>query len=233
MNAKEKMTDELNPELNKEQVRMFLEKCPEFIEENHGLLLNLAIGHSSGAATSLLEKQNSLLRQKIAEQTEERKKLVSAANENWSYLSKINDLTQELIGIDSLSHFIEKISNRMSGEFGADKIVLEFVRKKEETKIYSNSAVSIKKFEPYFDHLHPFSGPVSTELDGLYEGSEIVIKSHVIVPMNTPEWKGVILLGSKDVDRYRGDLETEFLSLLRDILVLTVAPMLSNEGFEG
>ena len=43
----------------------------------------------------------------------------------------------------------------------------------------------------------------------------------------------MILLGSKDVDRYRGDLETEFLSLLRDILVLTVAPMLRNEGFEG
>ena len=52
---------------------MFLEKFPEFIEENHELLLNLAIAHSSGAATSLLEKQNSLLRKKIAEQTEERK----------------------------------------------------------------------------------------------------------------------------------------------------------------
>ena len=63
----------------------------------------------------------------------------------------------------------------MSGEFGADKIVLEFVRKKEETTIYSNSGVSIKKFEPYFDHLRPFSGPVSSELDGLYEGSEVVI----------------------------------------------------------
>ena len=90
----------------------------------------------------------------------------------------------------------------------------------------------IGKFEPYFDHTRPFSGPVSSELDGLYEGSEVVIKSHVIVPMNTPEWRGVILLGSKDVDRYRGDLETEFLSLLRDILVLTVVPMLRNEGFK-
>ena len=143
----------------KNKLGMFLEQYPEFIEENHGLLLNLAIGHRSGAATSLLEKQNSLLRQKIAEQTEERKKLVSAANENWSYLSKINDLTQELIGVDSLSHFIEKISNRMSGEFGADKIVFFFFRvckKKEETKIYSNSGVSIKKFEPFFDHLRPF-----------------------------------------------------------------------------
>ena len=72
MNAKEKITTELNSDVNEEQVRMFLEKFPEFIEENHELLLNLAIAHSSGAATSLLEKQNSLLRKKIAEQKGER-----------------------------------------------------------------------------------------------------------------------------------------------------------------
>ena len=233
MNAKEKIATELNSDVNEEQVRMFLEKFPEFIEENHELLLNLAIAHSSGAATSLLEKQNSLLRKKIAEQKGEREKLLSAANENWSYLSKINNLTQDLTGVDSLARFVEKTSDKMSSEFGADKIVMEFVGKKEETKIYSNSGVSIKKFESYFDHLRPFSGPVSSELDGLYEGSEVVIKSHVIVPMNAPEWRGVILLGSKDVDRYRGDLETEFLSLLRDILVLTVTPMLRKEGFKG
>ena len=59
-----------------------------------------------------------------------------------------------------------------------------------------------------------------------------MIKSHVIVPMNTPEWEGVILLGSKDVDRYRGRFGDRVSSLLRDILVLTVAPMLKNEGLK-
>ena len=59
-----------------------------------------------------------------------------------------------------------------------------------------------------------------------------MIKSHVIIPMKTPEWEGIILLGSKDKDRYKGDLETEFLSHLRDILVLAVAPVLINEGLK-
>jgi len=232
MNSKEKMNDELYSELNEEQVLMFLEKHPEFIEENNEILLNLAIAHSSGAATSLLEKQNSQLRQKIAEQREEREKLVSAANENWSYLSKINGLTQDLVGVDSLSRFVEKTSDKMSSQFGADKIVMEFTEKKEKRKIFSNSQVSIKRFESYFDHESPFSGPVSSELDGLYEGSEVMIKSHVIVPMKTPEWEGIILLGSSDVKRYKDDVGTEFLSHLKDILVLAVVPILRNEGFK-
>ena len=229
MNAKEKITTELNSDVNEEQVRMFLEKFPDFIEENHELLLNLAIAHSSGAATSLLEKQNSLLRKKIAEQKGEREKLLSAANENWSYLSKINDLTQDLTGVDSLARFVEKTSDKMSSEFGADKIVMEFIGKKEKRKIFSNSGVSIEKFESYFDYDTPFSGPVSSELNGLYEGSKVMIKSHVIIPMKTPEWEGIILLGSKDKERYKGDVGIEFLSHLRDILVLAVAPILIDE----
>ncbi len=232
MNAKEKITTELNSDVNEEQVRMFLEKFPEFIEENHELLLNLAIAHSSGAATSLLEKQNSLLRKKIAEQKGEREKLLSAANENWSYLSKINDLTQDLTGVESLARFVEKTSDKMSSEFGADKIVMEFIGKKEKRKIFSNSGVSIKKFKSYFDYDTPFSGPVSSELNGLYEGSKVMIKSHVIIPMKTPEWEGIILLGSKDKERYKGDVGIEFLSHLRDILVLAVAPVLINEGLK-
>ena len=107
---------------------------------------------------------------------------------------------------------------------------IEFVEKKRKQKVFSNSRVPLKQFETYFDYERPFSGTVSRELEELYEGSEVAIKSHVIVPMKTLEWEGILLLGSKDVERYKSNVEIDFLLHLRDILVLAAAPVLRNEG---
>ena len=44
----------------------------------------------------------------------------------------------------------------MSSEFGADKIVMEFVGKKEKRKIFSNSGVSIKNLSHILITTHLF-----------------------------------------------------------------------------
>ena len=231
MSYKEKTSCDVTQEINEEQVKNFLEKHPEFIEENHDVLLNLAISHSSGTATSLLEKQNSLLREKITEQRESRDKLVRAADENWIFLARINELTRDLAGINSLNLFYERISQKMCNDFGADKIIMEFIEKETRGMIFSRGGAAIQKLGSYFDLGRPFSGPVSEELEELYCGSERSIKSHVIVPMVTPEWEGILLLGSKDLQRYRSDVGIEFLSHLRDILVLGAVPVIRYEKF--
>ena len=97
--------------------------------------------------------------------------------------------------------------------------------------IFSRGGAVIQKLRSYLDLESPFSGPVSEELRELYSGSERSIKSHVIVPMVTPQWEGILLLGSQDLQRYRSDMAIEFLSHLRDILVLGAVPLIRNEEF--
>ncbi len=220
--------DELSGDINETQVKQFLEANPWFIERNNDTLLNLLISHQAGSATSLLEKQNNVLRAKISEQGEEKKKLLGLAEKNWEFTVRLSHLAQDLIGRASLEEVFDAVSLRMERDFGADEIMMEIRDKRKEVTNFGVGLGLMELVQPKSDDTDPISGPVKKEHRELFQLSSKSIKSVVIIPMVSVDWKGVLVVGSTQLGRYEGGGRIEFLSHLRDIVVLALDPILRN-----
>jgi len=221
--------DQISGDINETEVKQFLESNPWFIERNNDTLLNLLISHQAGSATSLLEKQNNVLRAKVFEQGEEKKKLLDLAEKNWEFIARLNRLTQDLIGRSSLEEVFDAISFRMERDFGADEIMMEIRDKRKEVTNFGPGSGLMRLVQSEPGDRDPFSGPVKKEHRELFNLSSKSIKSMVVIPMVSGDWKGVLVVGSTRLGRYEGGGRTEFLSHLRDIVVLSIDPMLRNQ----
>ena len=82
MKSSKKAQEKRSTKINDEQVVQFLEANPKFFERNQDLLSQLKISHPTGDAVSLVERQVSLLRDKISRQDKEQDVLLKAAEQN-------------------------------------------------------------------------------------------------------------------------------------------------------
>ena len=76
---------------SEEAVAEYLKSYPDFFERHSSLFVDLRLAHETGGpATSLLERQIALLRQRNRETEEQLKDLVSVAKLNSSLVEKIH-----------------------------------------------------------------------------------------------------------------------------------------------
>lgn len=214
----------------KEVVATYLRKNPEFLEESPDVLETLQLNHNSGVAVSLIERQVDQLRASNEEVNKQLNRLVQVASENEELMSRIHQLTLELMSIEPRQEFFTHLGNSLLNDFGAD-ILQIYLFDQETASEAGDDVIGIKADDPgleqFQDHLdknQTVCGRLSEgRLDFLFGSKARWIQSTALIPLGENGTDGMMAIGSSDPARFYPGMGTLFLDLLANVISATLA----------
>ena len=222
------------------EVSKYLRENPSFFADNPAVLTDLFVPHNVGAATSLVELQISALRKENRKLKREMTDIVQIARENDSLSAKLHALSLKLIGLGSSREILTNLDQALLSDFEADHVrTMLFFREggetgealREEESEGPNDGRNF--FQTIIDNGVPECGELDSSLATFVFGEEAVVGSGVLLPLVGESWDGVVVIGSKNADRYNKEMGTEFLVRMIELLVglLDYHQRKSRQGF--
>ena len=211
--------------LLKEVVAKFLRRNPAFLAEFPDVLELLELNHSSGVASSLIERQVAQLRNKNHELTRQLTRLVHVASENELLMSRLHQLTLELMAIGEPRAFFKHLESSLLDDFKADilKICLfdnEIAsRAGDEVRWVDPADEILQPFQVHLEKDHTVCGRLGeTKLNFLFDAKARWVQSTALVPLGENGTDGMLAIGSSDPARFYPGMGTLFLDLLADVI---------------
>ena len=215
--------------LDDDTVIDFLSNNPDFLI-NHGELLEiLEVSQGVTGATSLLERQVSVLRGKSRHLESQLDSLITAARSNEQIMKRLQHLTLELLRADSLDMLLSTCQDVLRGDFNADFVSFRLFHDKPSKDmpglhfVKSNHAMMLA-FRSLIESIKPVCGPCPEEqLNFLFRENGARIKSVALIPLQCNHSIGLLALGSLEVDRFHAGMGTVFLSHLGELIATAIA----------
>ena len=208
-----------------EQVYRYLEQNPRFLTEHPDLLEQVQLKHVSGQASSLIEHQVSLLRDKNSELTRQMKQLSQIAGENEKLMSRLHRLTLKLAPLEDLPEFFTTLKIELADEFCADQLYVGLFCELQNTDpIPAVNQLDVedselKQFSTFLDNGNTACGRLNGDkLHYLFGQRADSIKSTALVPLGEKSEYGFLAIGSADPSRFFPGMGTLFLELLGDVV---------------
>ena len=214
----------------KEVVSTYLRKNPDFLEDHPDILEVLEINHQSGSAVSLIERQVEQLRASNEDLNRQLTRLVHVASENEKLMSRLHELTLELMSIDSRQDFFTKLGNSLLNDFGAD--ILQIFLFDSETASEAGEDVfgieaddpALEQFRIHLDKDQTMCGRLSeSKLDFLFGSKARWVQSTALIPLGEKGAYGLMAIGSSDPARFYPGMGTLFLDLLANVISASLA----------
>ncbi len=214
----------------KEVVASYLRKNPEFLDEYPDVLENLEINHQSGSAVSLIERQVEQLRASNGDMAKQLKRLVHVAAENEKLMSRLHQLTLELMSIGPRQEFFTHLGNSLLNDFNAD--ILQICLFDRETASEAGEDVigikaddpELEQFKALLDKDQTVCGRLSeSKLDFLFHSKARWVQSTALTPLGEKGSIGMMAIGSSDPARFYPGMGTLFLDLLANVISATLA----------
>ena len=209
----------------KEVVATYLRKNPEFLEEFPDILETLHLNHSSGVAVSLIERQVDQLRQKNQDLGRQLSRLVHVAAENEELMTRLHQLTLELMLISSRKEFFTHLGNSLLNDFNADILQICLIDQDiaseagEDVKHLRADDPEMEPFQAYLDKDHSVCGRFSdSKLEFLFGSKARWVQSTALVPLGEKGEHGMMAIGSSDETRFYPGMGTLFLDLLANVI---------------
>jgi uncharacterized protein YigA (DUF484 family) len=208
-----------------EVVAKFLRRNPAFLAEYPDVLEMLELNHASGIASSLIERQVTQLRKKNHELNRQLNRLVHVASENEQLMSRLHQLTLELMAVGEPRTFFKHLERSLLDDFKADILTICLF----DNEIASLSGDDIRWVDPADETLQPFQvhlekdhtvcGRLSeTKLNFLFDAKAPWVQSTALVPLGEKGTDGMLAIGSSDPARFYPGMGTLFLDLLADVI---------------
>ncbi len=218
-----------------EAVIAFLRAHPNLLVEYPDLLSEITIPHASGAATSLVERQVSVLREQVRQHKNQLKELIEIATENGQLSERLHVLAGKLIKATDTESIISTIKKSLISDFKADKIVLRFLAEQDQDEklpeFVGDDWSDKSLFEDAINNKQPICGRLNEEQHRSMFGDELPeYGSSVLVPLFGKDWAGLLAIGSQSPDRYQKDMGTEILSQMADIVTLAIDPHIKSKA---
>jgi len=231
---------EKKPESLEAIVAKFLRKHPNFLKNNPEALESQQLLHNSGVAASLIERQVRLLREKNEELNRQLNRLIQVASENEQLMSRLHQLTIELMAIPGLPEFFRHLSDKLLEDFNADifKVCLfgsgpEIAKDDslaESVRLVSREDNDVKKFHDQLDKGETVCGRLSqTKLEFLFDTRARWVQSTALLPLGKNGEHGLMAIGSSDPARFYPGMGTLFLELLADVVCTKLASIEPEE----
>lgn len=225
----EKQTDSLEAVVAK-----FLRKHPNYLKNNPEVLESQQLLHNSGVAASLIERQVKLLREKNEELSRQLNRLIQVASENERLMSRLHELTMELMAIPDLSDFFRHLSSRLLKDFNADIFqvclfdsTLDFDREDqlaETVSLVKRDDPELQRFNDHLEKNQTVCGRLSqTKLEFLFGNRARWVQSTALLPLGAKGAHGLMAIGSSDPARFYPGMGTLFLELLADVICTTLS----------
>ena len=214
----------------KEVVASYLLKNPDFLDENPEILEVLEINHQSGTAVSLIERQVDSLRASNEEMKKQLNRLVQVASENEQLMSRLHQLTLELMSINSRQEFFTHLGNSLLNDFNAD--ILQIFLLDQETASAAGDDVTgiqsddpaLEQFRAHLEKGETVCGRLSqSKLEFLFGSKARWVQSTALTPLGENGCDGMMAIGSSDPARFYPGMGTLFLDLLADVISASLA----------
>jgi len=208
-------------------VAKFLRQNPDFLEQNAELLKDLELSHASGPAVSLIEKQVRYLRAQNDSLEQRLNQLVQVASDNEKLMSRLHQLTLELMAVRDLGEFFDRFVEALTSEFNADIINITLfnikVKAGAKTPIFhmQRDNPELQQFQDNLDKGGSVCGRLNrNKRDHLFGARAQWVQSTALVPLGD---EGLLAIGSVDPARFYPGMGTLFLDLLAQIVTSRLA----------
>ena len=209
----------------KQVVATYLRKNPEFLEEFPDVLETLHLNHNSGVAVSLIERQIEQLRQKNLDLNTQMNRLVLVASENEQLMTRLHQLTLELMLISSRKEFFTHLGNSLLHDFSADILQICLFDQDiaaeagEDVKHLRADDPEMEVFQAYLDKDCAVCGHLGeSKLKFLFGSKARWVQSTALVPLGEKGEHGMMAIGSSDDARFYPGMGTLFLDLLANVI---------------
>ena len=209
----------------KEVVATYLRKNPDFLEEFPDILEVLELNHNSGVAVSLIERQIEQLRQKNEELTRQMNNLVHVASENEQLMTRLHQLTLELMPISSRKDFFTHLGNSLLNDFKADILQIFLFDQEiaaqagEDVKHVLAEDPAMEQFRAQLDKDQAVCGRLGeSKLEFLFGSKARWVQSAALFPLGEKGEYGMMAIGSSDEARFYPGMGTLFLDLLANVI---------------
>jgi len=203
---------------SKEIATTYLLDNPDFLAKHPEILTQLDLAHASGEAVSLIERQVGQLRAQNQKLTRQLNQLVRVATDNEALMHRLYELTLELMSIDPLGAFLDRLCAALLDEFNADILNVSLldreVKAGRTTPLFNvdSEDPEFKQFLPHLEKGETVCGRLSrTKLDFLFRHRAVWVESTALVPLGQ---EGLLAIGSSDPARFYPGMGTLFLDLL-------------------
>ena len=210
-----------------ELVAKYLRQNPEFLEREPALLKDLELSHSSGPAISLIERQVQYLRSENEALQQKLNNLIQVASDNEKLMSRMHELTLELMVMQSLPLFFDRLTEALMSEFNADILNITLfdidVDAAPKTPIFRTNRddAEIQQFHEQLEKGVSVCGRLNrNKRDHLFATRAQWVQSTALVPLGN---EGMLAIGSSDPARFYPGMGTLFLDLLANVVVSRLA----------
>lgn len=214
------MTD--STPLDAEAVAKFLLDHPDFLTRHPEVLDQLQLPHESGEAVSLIERQVEQLRARNAKLNGQLNQLIKTASDNEVLMTRLHDLTLELMTIGDIARFFDRLAEVLQEEFEADVLNISLfdreLQASDRTPLFKVDPddAELQALKPQLDKGESSCGRLNrNKLDVLFRSRAQWVQSTALVPIAD---KGFLAIGSSDPARFYPGMGTLFLDLLASVI---------------
>ncbi len=213
-------------------VANFLRSNPDFFLNRADLLFDLILPHGQNNASSLLEKQASVLRSRNTELRHKLNELVSIARDNDRLFQQIRQLGLALLEAETLAQCEAALRISLTQDFRLDQSSLLLYRAPDAGKaIISTSKHEVQRV---LGDLLRGNRIICTTLRGqemafLFPDYHQAEGSAALIPLHYRGEIGLLAVGSADPNHFNSGMDTAFAAYIGDILSRRLYHFLSAE----
>ena len=208
-------------------VSKYLRQNPDFLEREPSLLKYMELSHASGPAISLIEKQVQYLRGLNETLEQQLNQLIQVASDNEKLMSRLHQLTLDLMSMGDLPSFFDRLSDALLSEFKADILNITLFDLKIEagpkTPMFhiKRDDPEMQQFQEHLEKGVSVCGRLNrNKRDYLFGSRAQWVQSTALVPMGND---GMLAIGSSDGARFYPGMGTLFLDLLAKVVTSRLA----------
>lgn len=224
---------------SEEAIAHYLEHHPEFFERHAELLTQLKVPHiSGGAATSLVEKQVEILRQRNRKLEAKLVDLVEIARINTDVSDRIHQLAVRLLALVDPREIIEVVEASLREDFSADMSMIVLFGKGEvyerlpRTHYFRSIArddPAIRAFATFMATGKPRCGHLrDAQRDFLFGHNNSELGSAALIPLGDHASVGLLAIGSRNENHFNPAMGTDFLGRIGELVSTAIGNKLGR-----
>lgn len=214
-----KLKNTLTDDISTESVALFLKENPSFFNNRDDLLVQLELPHRAGGATSLVERQVSVLRERNMDMRQRFSHMLDAAKDNDLLFEKSRQLILELLKTSDLKGLLTTLEKSMASLFDADATTLLIAAGNEKThqSLLCATTQQQEALQGIFNNQQPLCGALRDGEIKLLFPKHKNIKSAATIPVSIKGVKGIFAVGSKDEKKFSSGMGTLFLQYIAEV----------------
>ncbi len=220
----EKIADEL-------RLVSLLKQHSDILQRHPELLADLNVTHQVTGATSLIERQVGVLRDKLKASENHLLELMDIARRNEQLANSRHRIAISLLGahdlIDVISVVLDELkNNELKAEFADIKLFSDNPElvEKHPGLFVATQEPELKLFSTMLKQKNPVCGRSSAEQNTFMFGDKAAeVSSAAIIPLVAGADLGLLALGSSQADRFLSSMGTEFLSQMGEMVSAALA----------